>query len=227
MVSVLDSVKLLHEDWEQVNAQFPHGKLLVRNVPGTGGQGAAALALAIIADNRLNLSFATISIRVAVTKIRALVEKSGGVAGLSGAASGSDRNPGAPPSSESMGARASWSSPHMGGTGSLGATPPPRGVEIATSGLSWSGLGSSSSPGNSGVSVTDAASSHFLTICTRVLAQSVGPLANVIVKESVRRVFPDRPFSKEQGDLLLSELEHAIRNPTDARQFRQAVRKAL
>ncbi len=225
IVTAIDSVKLLHEDWESVTAQFSEGKLLVRNVSLQGRGKGADLTLALIADMRLNLSFAGVAIRVAVGKLRSLAE--------SGALSAQPAL-GAP-----QPAAAAFSSPQPP---VVAAPPPPSGAgpaaapaygfprasvpEIATSGLSWSG-GSQSTLSASNISSIDAASAAVLAGCTKALARSVGPIAKRYVKETVYRLWPERTFSKELTPMLANELERYLETPDDAVQFRKAISKLI
>lgn len=234
IVAAIDSIKLLYEDWEQVQAQFTDGHILARQV--TVGPDGASLVLALLADTRLNPSFATISIRVAVQKLKALLAK-GGIAALS--ASGSEPPPGGPApvassfasSSIVPGAPLGVGSPGPAAsglsTGGAAGAPAVRASELASSGMTWSGLGSAPAFGSSSVSVADPESSGVLTVVTKALARSAGPMAKVLVKEAILRVCSDRPFSREATERLVAELEKNIRNPSDARQFRDAVRKGL
>ena len=79
----------------------------------------------------------------------------------------------------------------------------------------------------SGVFVTDAASSEFLTACTKALAKSIGPMAKIYVKDDVRKLCPDRPFSKDLAAGLVAELVSHINNPSEATQFRQLLQKSI
>jgi hypothetical protein len=106
------------------------------------------------------------------------------------------------------------------------AHPVPLQTEVASSGLSWSGLGTSGMSA-SGVAVADAESAAALTHCTKALARSVGPIAKIFVKDAVRRISPDRPFSKDQTKRLLAELTQHIENANDAAQFQRTVLSAL
>ena len=206
VANALDSVKLVQEEWEAVTAQFTEGRLLLRNL---GVRGKPQLTLCVIADARLNPSFASVAVRVAVGKLKALLESNGySFSGLSASARGS-----------SAGARSSAQMP----VAQSSALP----AEVASSGLSWSGLGNASSMSASGVAVADAESAAALTQCTKALAKSVGPIAKIFVKDAVRRVFPDRPFSKDQTKRLLAELAKHIDNPNDAAQFQRTVLSEL
>jgi hypothetical protein len=99
--------------------------------------------------------------------------------------------------------------------------------EVAGSGLSWSGLGTSSQMSASGVSVADAASSTALSACTKCLAKAVGPMAKVFVKEAVRKIAPNQPFAKSMLPALIAELEKGIEDSADAKEFRKAATKLI
>jgi predicted regulator of Ras-like GTPase activity (Roadblock/LC7/MglB family) len=204
-VGAVDSVKLIQEDWSAITAQFADGRLLIRNLGVADKSGAI---LAVIADSRLNLSFAGVAVRVAVSKLKALLDGNPG-------ASGRALHAGVTPPTSSL----SGSASSMGG-----ATRP---AEVATSGLSWSGLSGSSGMGGSGVHVADAASSEFLTACTKALARCVGPMAKLYVKEGVQKICPNRPFSRDSGTELIAELVKHISNPNDAAQFRAHIQKNI
>src|ERR1019366_6741096 len=192
-VTAIDSIKLLHEDWESISAQFSEGKLLIRNI--ARGKGPE-YTLSVIADARLNVSFAGVAIRVAVGKLKTVLEaEAAAPLGMAG------RPPLAAPS----------------GRGSS-----PDGV---TNGLSWSECGGSSGMSASGMNGVDAASSVVLAGCTKALARSVGPMAKRYVKEAVSMLWPDRPFSRDQLPVLVAELEKYLANPEDASQFRKTVAK--
>lgn len=216
IVSAIDAVKLVQEDWEAITTHFSEGKLLIRNA-ASGGD-SVAFTLTLIADARLNPSFATVAIRVAMGKLKAALQAGDGnaAAGQSGAggrvtggAAGSARGQAKP-------GHASVAQPKASMT------------EVANTGLSWSGLGSSSmSASGSEITVADAASSAVLTACTKALAQSVGPMAKLFVKEAVRKVCPNRPFSKENVEALVTELAKCIESPNEATQFRKSLLKAL
>jgi hypothetical protein len=81
--------------------------------------------------------------------------------------------------------------------------------------------------GGSGVHVADAASSEFLTACTKALARCVGPMAKLYVKEGVQKICPNRPFSRDSGTELIAELVKHISNPNDAAQFRAHIQKNI
>lgn len=216
IASAVDSVKLIQEDWESINAQFSEGKLLIRNLtPSSSGQ---SFTLTLIADARLNPSFATVAIRVAIGKLKAVLQSGSntGALNVSNFANKSNAVAGNGFSSAAAGSSA----------GSIGKQPH---TEVANSGLSWSGIGSAStaSASGSGVEVADAASSTVLTTCTKALAKHVGPMAKLFVKEAVRKLCPDRPFSKDMAGALVSEIAKNISNPAEAAQFQSALMKSL
>ncbi|HMA93545.1 MAG TPA: hypothetical protein VKP30_12710 [Polyangiaceae bacterium] len=212
IATAIDSVKLLQDDWDTITAQFSDGRLVLRSVRAGTRKGAAPLTLALIADSRLNPSFATVAIRVALGRIKTLADENGlaPLAATSGAA---------PARNASAAFESNASAPAMKQSHST-ATP-----EVATSGLSWSGFGGSSSIAGSGVSVADAASSAVLSACTKCLAKAVGPMAKVFVKEAVRKVAPGQPFAQAMLPELVLELEKNIEDRDDAREFRKAVTK--
>ena len=189
VVSAVDSIKLIQEDWDAITAQFSDGKLLIRNLSNGSHQKNRAATLAVIADARLNASFAGVAIRVAVSKLKSMLDANMPepipLRAISGQPSASQPNP-----VQLHTTVASGTSSLTGGNSSVAGYARPLISEVATSGLSWSGLSGSSSMSGSGVSVADPASSAFLTLCTKGLARSVGPMAKVFVKEAARKVSP-------------------------------------
>lgn len=222
LANAIDSVKLLQEDWDTITAQFTEGRLLVKSVPTSARKGGAELAVVLIADSRLNPSFAGVAIRVAIGKIKSLVESNPSALVPGGAGGNLAPAPAAPQ------AFAASAAPVLGGSGMAGlggSHSPLAAAEVAASGLSWSGLGGSSSMSASGVAVADAASSACLTACTKCLAKAVGPMAKVFVKESVRRIAAGQPFSKKMLAALVDDLEKNIEDRNDAAEFRKATAK--
>jgi predicted regulator of Ras-like GTPase activity (Roadblock/LC7/MglB family) len=210
VVSSVDSVQLIQDDWDALTAHFGDGKLLLRSLRTTGSVKPRRYVLAVIADSTLNVAFLGVALRVAAAKLLVELE--------------ADPSPVAHPAA-SVGLA----------TGSTGRVPlplpdpprpdPPR-PELARSGLSWSGTstGSGSGVGSSDVSVTDTASSTFLSGCTKALAASIGPMAKVFVKEAVRKVCRERPFSRADGPALIAHLAAGIEDSDDRSMFQRAVR---
>ncbi len=221
IASAMDSVQLLHDDWDSASTTFSDGRLLIRNLGGAGPRPKGSLlALLVIADARLNASFAGVAIRVAVAKLKALSAK--GTPAAPGqplapslhASSPVTSSPNFGHSSGAVTAAVALSSPHaVAGR-----------VEVAGSGLSWSGLGGSSAMAASGVAVSDAVSAAYLTLCTKALAKCVGPMAKAFVKEAIRKLWPNRPFSRELGPVLVLELERHIEDKDDLLQFRATMK---
>jgi predicted regulator of Ras-like GTPase activity (Roadblock/LC7/MglB family) len=205
VVNAADSVQLIQDDWENLTAHFGEGKLLLRSLRTASlGDRPRRYILAVIADATLNIAFVGVALRVAAGKLIAELEAA----------------PTAPRS-----ASASLPVPI---TTSSGAHRMPSGDgswhELANSGLGWSGVSSGSGVGSSDVGVSDTASSTFLSACTKALAASVGPMAKVFVKEAVRRVCGDRPFSRADGPALLAQLAATIDDTDDRAMFQRATR---
>jgi len=212
VATALDSLQLAQEDWDSVTANFTDGRLLLRNLSNNGALPPSGLrALAVIADARLNLSFAGVAIRVAVAKLKAAP------APTASALNSSSLN---------MPAAQLASSPLPGSSVFNAAQSTPSLPEIASTGLSWSGVSGASSMAASGVSVTDAASAAFLTSCTKALARSVGPMAKAFVKDAIRKLWPGRAFSLDLAPALLQELERHIEDPADRSKFRKSAQSA-
>ncbi len=158
-----------------------------------GGSHAQASYLVVVADASINPNFGGVAIRMAASRLK--------------------------------GALAGGPTSDLGG-GPVAPAPlpePPKTPVVADSGLSWSGIGGSSSMAASGVSVVDAASAAYLTQITRALAMSVGPMAKVFVKEAVRKLMPGQPFSRAQSHELEKVLEGHIEDAADLQQFRKTM----
>ena len=224
----VDSIQLVQDDWDMLNAHFGDGQLVLRSLRTTGDK-PRRYVLAVIADATLNVAFLGVALRVAAGKLVTELE-------IAASASGS--------SSQIPVAIA-------GGTGRIPKSELSR-AELARSGLSWSGdtnsgiintplppsyssgvgsgsgvgssAGSSAGFGGSEVSVTDAASTAYLAGVTKALAASVGPMAKVFVKEAVREVCGDRPFSRADGPTMLVHLATVIDDPEDRAAFQRATR---
>jgi hypothetical protein len=97
---------------------------------------------------------------------------------------------------------------------------------LEKTGLSWTGAttGTGSGVGTSDVGVADPASSTFLSACTKALAASIGPMAKVFVKEAVRKVCGERPFTRADGPALLAHLAAGIEDSDDRASFQRATR---
>lgn len=204
VVSSVDSVQLIQDDWEMLTAHFGEGKLLLRSLRVAGARPRRYI-LTVIADATLNAAFLGVALRVAATKLLAELEAA----------------PQAAPSAQVSGPLASGST----GRVPLADTSRP---ELAKTGLSWSGSGSQtgtgSGVGSSDVGVIDSASSTFLSACTKALAASIGPMAKVFVKEAVRKVCGERPFSRSDGPALLAHLAAGIEDSDDRAVFQRATR---
>jgi len=206
VVNATDSVQLMHEDWDLLTAHFGEGKLLLRSLRTTGAK-PRRYVLTVIADATLNVAFLGVALRVAAGKLVPALEASPEPIPASASA------PVAAPSAA---------------TGRMPSSELPK-PELARAGLSWSGVSTGSTVGNSvvgrsDVSVSDTASSTFLSGCTRALATAIGPMAKMLVKEAVRRVCGDRPFSRSDGPAVLAQLTDHLDSPEDRAAFQRATR---
>jgi predicted regulator of Ras-like GTPase activity (Roadblock/LC7/MglB family) len=206
VINSVDSVQLIQDDWDVLTAHYGEGKLLLRNLRA-GGARPRRYVLAVVADQTLNVAFLGVALRVAGAKLVAALE------------AGPEPGPASTPS---------LVAPAAGSGGRASMVEATRPSEVAKTGLSWSGVSSGSRVGSSvissEVSVVDAASSAFLTACTRALAANIGPLAKMLVKEAVRKVCGDRPFSRADGPALLAQVAASIENSDDRATFQRATR---
>ena len=200
VVSSVDSIQLIQDDWEMLTAHFGEGKLLLRSLRTTAAARPRRYILAVIADSTLNVAFLGVALRVAATKLLAEL----------------DAAPTPAPSA---------SVPIPLASGSTGRVPLESSKpELAKTGLAWSGSGSGSGVGSGDVGVADSASSTFLSACTKALAASVGPMAKVFVKEAVRKVCGERPFTRADGPALIAHLAATIEDSDDRAMFQRATR---
>lgn len=197
--AAVDSVQLLQDDWESLTAHYGDGKLLLRSLR-VGGARPQRYVLAVIADSRLNVAFLGVALRVAATKLLAALE-----AGVPAAAP-------APP-------------PSFPGVPQASVRPSEVRADGSRSNLSWSGVGSGSDSGmSSDVGVSDSSSAAYLTACSKALAKAIGPMAKVLVKEAVRKVCADRPFSRADAAALIAHLAAGIDDSDDRKTFERAAR---
>jgi len=209
VINTVDSVQLIQDDWDMLTAHFGDGKLLLRSLRVNGAR-PRRYVLTVIADSTLNVAFLGVALRVAATKLLGELEAAPQLTSNSGPI---------PIATGSTG----------GHTGRMAIADQSR-PELARTGLSWSGStatvisGSGSGVGSSDVGVTDPASSTFLSACTKALAASVGPMAKVFVKEAVRKVCGERPFSRADAPALLAHLAAGIEDSDDRATFQRATR---
>jgi predicted regulator of Ras-like GTPase activity (Roadblock/LC7/MglB family) len=200
VVSSVDSVQLMQDDWDMLTAHFGEGKLLLRSLR-TATAEPRRYVLVVIADATLNMAFLGVALRVVAAKLVAELEAS-------------------PVASHHAAVPVAITS---GSTGRYPIVDPSR-SELAKAGLSWSGGNSGSGVGSSDVSVADSASSTFLSACTKALAASIGPMAKMFVKEAVRKVCGERAFSCADGPALIAHLAAAIDDGDDRARFQRATR---
>jgi predicted regulator of Ras-like GTPase activity (Roadblock/LC7/MglB family) len=217
IMSTVDSVRLLHEDWETLSASFSDGSILLRNIRAEGGGASRSAILGIIGDSRLNHSFAGVAMRVAATKLKSLLESPEGLGGTNPAALAGMQTP-RPVANDALNGSSVAAQANT-------PTPQPAG-DLASSGLTWSGVGSSTK-GSNEVQAADTESSAFLAVLTKNLSAIVGPMAKIFVKESLRVLCPNRTFGRPRWEALVQEVSKQISNPGDAAQFQKAMREHL
>jgi predicted regulator of Ras-like GTPase activity (Roadblock/LC7/MglB family) len=202
LTKAIESIQLQQEDWETAAAQYADGKILVRRV--SAKPDGPRHVIAIVADGTLNVSFATVALRVAANKVRAAV-------------TGGASQPGSGP------LPASGGSQPLPPPGSSPPGPSDSRPVLANTGISWSKSGSTSSSLGSSIQAADPASSAFLVRCAAELARHVGPMSKVYVQEAVRRVCPDTPFALSFSRPLVDDLSAQIEDAKDRAAFRRAV----
>lgn len=200
VVSSVDSVELMQDDWDTLTAHFGEGKLLLRSLR-TATAEPRRYVLVVIADATLNMAFLAVALRVVAGKLIAELEAS-------------------PAASHHAAVPVAITS---GSTGRYSIVDLSR-SELAKTGLSWSGGNPGSGVGSSDVSVADSASSTFLSACTKALAASIGPMAKMFVKEAVRKICGERAFSCADGPALIAHLAAAIDDGDDRARFQRATR---
>ena len=200
VIHAVESLQLIEDDWDLMAVHFGDGKLLLRCLR-TSGTKPRRHVLAVIADSTLNVAFLGVALRVAATKL---------VAGLEAS----------PPSSTSSAVPEPIA---VGGTGRIALAEASRPDRVKT-GLGGTGTTTGSGASGSDIEVADPASSTFLSACARALAASIGPMAKVFVKEAVRKVCGERPFSCADGPALLARLAAGIDDLDDRAAFQRATR---
>ncbi len=251
----LDSVDLLHADWDELQVQYGDGMLMLRDL-GSLPQGGRA-TLAVVADTSLNRSFATVAMRVVVQKLKQALAGGGDLSQLAATSSSSmlgelpagaaaSLTPGQAHQPPLGGAShngfshpagtSGYNAAQPGGGSQLGGAPAPRldptnpfrgpNQSAVGSGLAWSGVENNRSSGL-GVAVADDESLQLLSTVAKNMAPFVGPMAKVFVKEAVLRVCQDVPFSRERLPAVLKALESQIEDPSDCQQFRYSIRSVV
>jgi predicted regulator of Ras-like GTPase activity (Roadblock/LC7/MglB family) len=210
LIDVVDAVQLNQEDWDLLTARFDDGKLVLRNL-GIAGAKRQRHVLAVICDANLNVAFLGVALRVAAVKLVAALD--------------APPEPAVASTAVASTAVAAAPAPSPAGRSQISprASAPP-----GNAGLSWSGVSGGSSVGASGVAVSeldvfDPVSAAFLSACRRALAASIGPIAQVLVKEAVRKLCGSRPFSRGDGSALVANLVTQIDDSEGRTRFQRAI----
>lgn len=296
----MDSVELLHSDWDSMQASFGDGALMIRNLGSTAQQQSRAV-LVVLADSSLNRSFATVAMRVGVQKLKQALAAppplppsqsvpplNSGMGVPAGGRMSAPLPPPPPPAAfhpyQSQPPTSQWYPPappaqmpgphtsqmpgphssqmpgqpvygqqpqqHPGSASNLdgsdyglvpgmrqsgsalgyGQAPTQSAQSPSNSGLgsnlAWSGIGGSR--GSSlGVAVADQESLELLTKLSKALAPFVGPMAKVFVKEAVREVCRDAPFSALHAQEVVRTLKSNIEYANDREQFAKTARSIV
>jgi predicted regulator of Ras-like GTPase activity (Roadblock/LC7/MglB family) len=246
VLTAVESVQLVQDDWEALTAQFGEGKLLLRSLRTTA---ARRYILTVIADANLNVAFLGVALRVAGQKLVTEIDQleatgrsgpiplaftgsTGSFATVSPEFSRGDATRGSEATrtetSRTEATRTerpgSWSGVGSG-TGVRNAAPA-LGTPATGTSKDWDAVVRAPAPNvTSGeIGVLDPASSSFLSAATKALAASVGPMAKVFVKEAVRKVCGERPFSRADGPAVLAHLATTIDDTDDRASFQRATR---
>ncbi|HEY0483131.1 MAG TPA: hypothetical protein VGD37_36670 [Kofleriaceae bacterium] len=198
IINAADSIQLIQDEWDVLTAHFGEGKLLLRSLRTATGK-PRRYVLAVLADSTLNVAFLGVALRVAAAKLIAELESP-------------------PPGAQNTAVPVAIPSSTTGRF----SLPEQSRSTLAKAGLSWSTVTSGSAVGGSDVVVADTASSTFLSACAKSLAASIGPMAKVLVKEAVRKVCGERPFSRSDGPAVLAQLTAGIDDSDDRAAFQRA-----
>jgi hypothetical protein len=232
LVKAVESVQLQMSDWDTVSTQFEDGNLILRHLGnGPGGQ---PNVLAVVAEGALNAPFVAVALRVAVQKLKRLLDptapRTGSTPNLAGGTPGPTGSgvlpQSAPPPARSVPPSTPFNprvTPIPPRPGTLPPSSPQLVSTAASSGLTWAGFGSGT--GSSSIEVSDANAANYLTRCAKELARFVGPMAKIYVKEAVRRVSPMAPFALTLARQLVEDLATHVPGAADRASFIKAVER--
>lgn len=224
VLTAVESLQLVQDDWDVVTAQFGEGKLLLRSLRTAQSR---RYILTVIADANLNVAFLGVALRVAsqklVLELDAMMNGNGAQSGPIPVAFAT-----APTRSEQSSRTERSSRPELrqdlaraGQSGSW----PASSATLTPSSLKTGPIATVGVPTGTGeIGALDSASLSFLSAATKALAASVGPMAKVFVKEAVRKVCGERPFSREDGPAVLAHLATTIDDTDDRASFQRATR---
>ncbi|HET9626222.1 MAG TPA: hypothetical protein VFP84_32895 [Kofleriaceae bacterium] len=223
VLTAVESLQLVQDDWDVLAAQFGEGKLLLRSLRTAQSR---RFILTVIADANLNVAFLGVALRVAAQKLVLELEAiaTGTQSGPIPVAFAADTSRTEMSSRTEMASRTDMPSRQSGSWAASSGTGLRTGPIPVQSGGIPSGPITGVSAAVSEVGVMDSASSSFLSAATKALAASVGPMAKVFVKEAVRKVCGERPFSREDGPAVLSYLATTIDDTDDRANFQRATR---
>lgn len=211
-----ESISVQHANWDTLIANFRDGKLIFIQME--------KYLLCVITDLNTNVPFLNVAIKVAKNKIKRKLE--GIEAGMSSVAALSESK-----FSSQFGSAPATFPQGMHSSTMHSVPQSPRStigepmVDVG-SGFSWSGMSTGSGGQSSVVSVIDEAASKMLTRVSDALAEIVGPMAKVFVKEAVQKICPTEPFSMNHLMRLLRELESEhITDKLELKLFREKLHR--
>lgn len=220
VLTAVESLQLVQDDWDVLTAQFGEGKLLLRSLRTAQSR---RYILTVIADANLNVAFLGVALRVASQKLVLELEAMANGTSQSGpipVAFATTPTRTEQSSRTDRASRPDLSRTDMSRAGQSGSWPASSGTGLRTGPIATVGMPT----GTGEVGVLDSASLSFLSAATKALAASVGPMAKVFVKEAVRKVCGERPFSREDGPAILAYLATTIDDTDDRASFQRATR---
>lgn len=218
----IESISVQHSEWDSIVASFKDGKLLFIGLDN--------YLLCVVSELSAATPFLNVAIKVAKNKLKSRLNGSSIGMTSTGAYSSqfvpepsTDRNH--LTSSQSGFSREMISSTIQQAYVNTAKAPSASSFGGGSSELLWSGMGASGMQ-SSTVSVADATSSQTLTKISEALAEIVGPMAKVFVKEAVQKICPTEPFSMNHLPTLLNELEKEhITEKQEIKQFRDSINR--
>lgn len=219
----IDALQLVNPFWEMVEVQFDEGYVFLRLVSEPGGEEARKV-LAVIAHTDVNKSFASVAARVTAQKIKKRLASSGGAltlertnASMSGVIpqgnfNGNTQNHSLDPIPDpSM--SGSWAQSQVSQAANLSMS----GSWVTST--SQAGQAAGGNPKKPPITVADAPSKAYLERSVKNLARYVGPMAKVFVKDAVRNICFDRPFSANDFQPLTIALAERIDGQASRSEF--------
>lgn len=219
-----ESISVQHDNCDNMVAHFKDGKLIMLRVDNH--------ILCVITNAGTNMPFLNVAIKVAKKKLKRQFEKNENTMENSSLPYQSSI-PSNFNNNSDMRTNSSIEQSNTQPSMHSSFTPhnPTQNSSMKNSGFSsnsellWSGMGASAM-NSSAVAVADKNASQMLTKLSQALAEVVGPMAKVFVKEAVHKICTMEPFSMQHVKLVLKELEEQhVTDPDEIKTFRQCIYK--